>query len=181
MITTQVHMNLQTKEKVHFYFCWICSSVCDSNQDNMMNTHGSFYSVVFQINLKDNISQYYAAETFEECSMRQYYWMRNKWQYLRTLIHLGQGLGCSRTLWVRTIQVHPFSKLQVDWINSGLAGGGWVPWAEGGGSLLHMIPQRRGRAEIYSTQASLAQYIEHKCTPNGSEMTRPAPEFLCLE
>jgi hypothetical protein len=50
-----------------------------------MNTHGNFYSVVWLINLTDNNSQYYADKLFEECSKRQYYWMRNKGQHKRTL------------------------------------------------------------------------------------------------
>ncbi len=43
-----------------------------------MNADGSFYFVAWLINPKDNNNQYYADNTFEECSKRQYYWMRNK-------------------------------------------------------------------------------------------------------
>jgi hypothetical protein len=41
--------------------------------------------MVWSINLKDNNSQYYADKLFEECSNRQYYWMRNKEQNVHTL------------------------------------------------------------------------------------------------
>ncbi len=41
-----------------------------------------FYSMLWIINLKDNNNQYYADKTFEECSKRQYYWVRNKCQYI---------------------------------------------------------------------------------------------------
>ncbi len=53
-------------------------------------------------------------------------------------------LGCSWTPWICTIQVHPSWKLQVDWICSGLAGGGWVPWLKGSRSLLPTIPHGLG-------------------------------------
>ncbi len=77
-----------------------------------------------------------------------------------------------------TIQVHPSWKLQVDWICSGLAGGEWVPCAEGAMSLLHMISHGPGRAELHSTPASFAWHIEHNCTLDRSvrsACTRPSP------
>jgi hypothetical protein len=53
-------------------------SVSDSSQENVMNVRGSFYSMVWLINLKDNNNKYYADKSFEDCSTRQYYWMKNK-------------------------------------------------------------------------------------------------------
>jgi hypothetical protein len=73
-------------------------------------------------------------------------------------------LGCSRIPWMCTIQGHPSWRLQVDWICSGLAGEGWVPWVEGGRSLLHMIPHGPGWVEIHSAPASFARHIKHNCT-----------------
>ncbi len=67
--------------------------------------------------------------------------------------------GCSRIPWICTIQVHPSWRLQADWICSDLAGGGWVPWVEGGRSLLNMIPYGPGWAGIHSTPASFAWHI----------------------
>ncbi len=59
---------------------------------------------------------------------------------LRYPVVVDHGLGCSPTSWMYTIEVDPSSKLQVDWICSGLAGGGWVPWVEGClySTLFHM-------------------------------------------
>jgi hypothetical protein len=105
---------------------------------SVMNTHESFYSIVWFMNLKNNNNQYYADEPVEDCSKRQYYWMRNKEQYIQTkYIHYplatNHGLGCSQIPWMCTIQVYPSWRLQVDWISNGLAGGEWVPWVEGAG------------------------------------------------
>ncbi len=88
------------------------------------------------------------------------------------------GLGCSRIPWMWTIQVHPSWSLLVDWICSALAGGLYVPWVEGGRSLLQMIPDEPGWAEIHSTPVSFAWHIEHNCTLGGSVMTRCTPDFL---
>jgi hypothetical protein len=61
----------------------------DTAQENVMNAHGRFNSMVLLINLKDNNNHYYVDKPFEGCSRRQYYWMRNKEQYLC-------ALSCSR-------------------------------------------------------------------------------------
>jgi hypothetical protein len=58
-----------------------------------MNARGSFYFILWLINLKDNNNQYYAAKPFENCSKRQFYSMRNKEQYVHTL-------SCSRRSWI---------------------------------------------------------------------------------
>ncbi len=76
--------------------------------------------------------------------------------YIHYPVDADPGLGCSQIPWVCTIQVHPSWRLQVDWICSGLAGGVWVPWVEGGRSLLQMILHGPGLAEIHSTPASFA-------------------------
>jgi hypothetical protein len=43
-----------------------------------MNAHGSLYSMVWLINLKDKNNQYYADKPFDDCPKRQHYWMGNK-------------------------------------------------------------------------------------------------------
>ncbi len=48
-------------------------TVYDTAQENVMNASGSFYYMVWLINLKDNNNQYYADKPFEGCSKRQYY------------------------------------------------------------------------------------------------------------
>ncbi len=45
----------------------------------------AFYSIVWLINIKDNNNQYCVDKAFEECSKRQYYWMRNKEQHIHSL------------------------------------------------------------------------------------------------
>ncbi len=51
----------------------------------LFTTRGSFYSMVWLINLKVNNNQYYVDKPFQGCSKRQYYWMKNKEQYVRRL------------------------------------------------------------------------------------------------
>jgi hypothetical protein len=79
-----------------------------------MKAHGSllFHGVVYQPKKDDN-HQYYADKTFEEYSMRQYCWLKNKRQYIYTLSR-GSWIGLLKTPWMCTIQVHPSSKLQVE-------------------------------------------------------------------
>jgi hypothetical protein len=101
--------------------------------------------------------------------------------YVHYPVSTDHGLGCLWTPWMCTIQVYPSSKLPVDWICSGLAGRRWVPWAEVGWVSNHMIPHKLGWAEIYSTPASFAWHIEHKCTPNWTDKTWWTPGFFCRE
>ncbi len=97
--------------------------------------------------------------------------------------------GCSQTLLVCTIQVHPSARLLVDWIWSGLGGGGgWlgrrgVSGLGGGGAHLHStwFHTGLGWAEIHCTPASFVQHIEHNCTLNRSDVTCCTPDFFCRE
>ncbi len=140
-------------------------------------TRGSFYSMGWLINLKDNEIPYYVDKTFEECSKWQYFWMRNKWQYsiyIHYPVTADHGLGCSQNPWMCTIHIHPSSKLQIDWICSGLAGGGWVPWVEGAGlcfTWFH-ICQAGQRSTVHhplhgtwSTTAHLTDWSWHAIPP----------------
>jgi hypothetical protein len=48
-----------TPTKVQSTLIWllVTLSVCDTAQENVMNAHGSFYSMMRLINLKDNNNQ----------------------------------------------------------------------------------------------------------------------------
>jgi hypothetical protein len=66
---------------------WQCLINCAKQaQESVMNARGNylFDDVLSQTLVKYN-NQYYADNHSEECSKRQYYWMRNKEQYLHTL------------------------------------------------------------------------------------------------
>jgi hypothetical protein len=77
-------------------------------QESVMNASGNylFHDVVKQT-LKKYNNQYYADNHSGECSKRQYCWMRNEEQYLRTL-------SKGHRLWIGlfadvhyTVQIHP--------------------------------------------------------------------------
>ncbi len=145
-----------------------------------MNARGSFYSVVWLINLKIitiNTMRINHLRSVPRDSITE-------WE-IKNIIHIhypiatDHWLGCSRVPWLY-YPGPPSWRLQVDWIYNGLAGGVWVPWVEGGRSLLHMILHEPGWAEIHSTPASFVRHIKHNCTLVRSDMTavHPIPPLL---
>ncbi len=76
-----------------------------------------------------------------------------------------------------TIQVHPSWKLQVDWICSGLAGGGWVLWVEGTGlcsTWFHM-----GQAGQNSTAHQLPLHGTLSTVAHLTDQSGPITLFSC--
>ncbi len=81
-------------------------------------------------------NQYYADNHLGDCSKRQYYWMRNKEQYLNTLSK-GHRFRVGLLANVHyTVQIHPCWELLVDWVSNGQADkrGGRYPGWRGSGS-----------------------------------------------
>jgi hypothetical protein len=119
-----------------------------------------FYDVVNQPK-KYNNNQYHADNNLGKCSKGQYYWMRNKEQYLRTLskghrfwVGLLANVYC-------TVQVHP--SWELDQVSSGPADKGRGAGALGGRGQVP-APYGPSRVHLYNTLISLAKHIEHNCT-----------------
>ncbi len=92
------------------------------------------------------------------------------------------GFGCLQTLMLCTIQVHPSARLLVDWICTGLGGGGLAAWVEGVTSLHHMNLYRAGlsRDPLYTSFLCTA-HLTHNWTLKRSDVTRFTPDFFCRE
>ncbi len=110
--------------------------------------------IAWLINLNDNKNQYYMDKHVRNAPRDSITgWEINDNRHIHYPVAADHGLGCSWIPWAFTLQVCPSWKLQVDWICSGLAGDRWVPWVEGGRSLLNMIPHGPSWEEIDSTPA----------------------------
>jgi hypothetical protein len=76
-----------------------------------------FYSMVWLINLKYNKNQYHTEKHLRNVLRDSITgWEINDNIYIHYPVTADHGLGCLRTPWMCTIQVHPSSKLLVDWI-----------------------------------------------------------------
>ncbi len=113
------------------------------------------YYMMWLIKPKKYNNQYYADNHLGECSKRQYYWMWNKEQYLRTLSN-----GCR--FWIGlfvvvhyTVQIHPCWELLVDLVSSGQADKEVGAGALGGGGQVP-APYGPSRVWLYNTLISLA-------------------------
>ncbi len=91
--TTKYDVPIPSKLAIVIYFCESAVLVLDTAQEVWWTHVEVLYFVVWFINPKDYNNQYYADKPFEECSKRQYYFMRNKEQYVHTLSH-------SRRSWI---------------------------------------------------------------------------------
>ncbi len=129
-------------------------------QENVMNTSRSFYSMVRLIKLIINTAQINHLSGVPRDSITG--WEKNNNMNIYYPVAADPRWGCLGSPWMCTIHVHPSWRLQIDWVYSGLTGGGWVPWVEGGQvSASHdSTGARLGRDPQYTSFFCMAHWAQ---------------------